>query len=157
MDNFDLLKLEDLIYSAAKESFSKTIELHKNEEFYCFALFTFDALGYVLPTSFTETGLTQVIQKYQTIPSFSEYNKEELQKELRWSSCDSPLHLEFEEEFDEANKLLSEFEVETHEFFNQDKLEEVEERQSTIKNIFFKVLSKLDEEFFLKKLTNVRS
>lgn len=151
MNDSDLLKLEELIYSAAKNSFSKTIEIHKKELFYCFAIYTSDSLSYVAPTSFTEDGLKQVIQKYQTIPSFSKYSEEKLYKELRWSPCDSPLHLEFEENFDEAYKLLSGFVKELHELFNQDRMDEFEESYSKVKEVFFKVLLRLDKENFFEK------
>lgn len=146
-----LSKLEELIYSAAKESFSKTIELHKNEKFYCFALYTSDELSYIAPTSFTEIGLKKAVQKYQTLHSFSECNEEQLSKQLRWNPCDSLLHLEFEEEFDKANEMLNEFGEEIDELFNQNRTDEFEKLSSRIKNVFFNVILRLDKESFFER------
>lgn len=151
MNDSDLQTLEELIYSAAKTSFSKTIELHKDEKFYCFALYTYDGLGYVCPTSFTQKGLEKVVRKYQTDDSFSDQNENQLLSQLRWSACDSPLHLEFKETFDEANEILSNLEQQLDELYCQDKTEEYEENHSKIKEVFFRVLSKLDKEIFFER------
>lgn len=148
MNDLDLLKLEKLIYLAAKKSFSKTIELHKDEEFYCFALFTSNELNYIAPTSFTENGLNKIIQKYQLLPSFSKYSEDQLSKQLRWNPCDSPIHLEFEEEFDKANEILQFLGEEIEILFNQNRKDEAEKLLSKIKAFFFNVIEKLDKESF---------
>jgi hypothetical protein len=106
---FDFEKFYELLYIASKNAFTSIQLAHKDERFYVFALFTCGDLVYIIPSSSTEEGLTQVAHKY-----FNDYQKyykgfsiEQLRELLRWSPCDSPLQGEGEEYFTELNKLVS--------------------------------------------------
>ncbi len=72
------------------------------------ALYTSGGLDYVCPTSMSEQGLDQVFKRCRRDPQYDAVPDEALRASLRWSSCDSPLHLVGEEHFDVFQPVMEE-------------------------------------------------
>jgi hypothetical protein len=107
MADFDELRLKTVLTLACRNAFAGMRRKHAGESFYCMGLFTSGGLAYVYPTAMTEEGLDQVVREYQAKPAYANEQIENLRFSLRWSPCDSPLHLEGEEHFEETNECMA--------------------------------------------------
>ena len=108
MASFDFQPLKDALVPACVQAFREMRANHEGERFYCMALFTSGEFGYISPTAMTEEGLAAVVARYREDPAYSKETREDLQQSLRWSPCDSPLHLEGEEAFAAAQGVVRE-------------------------------------------------
>ena len=99
----DQLRIE--LEQAALEAFRRSAAQHRSETIYCAALYTSGEYGYVYDTISTSEGLDQVAERYLRKRSFD--NLEQAVRDLKWSPCDSPYHLENEHLFERSNELLS--------------------------------------------------
>lgn len=108
MAGFDALRLKSVLVNACRTAFAEVRASHKGESFYCMGLFTSGLFGYLVPTAMTEEGLDRVVREYQADPAYANEPPGRLRFSLRWSTCDSPLHLEGASHFDEVNVLMAE-------------------------------------------------
>jgi len=145
-DDFDFEQFFKLLYAASKSAFTSIQHVRKSESFYIFALYTCEDLGYVFPTSSTEEGLTQVAQKYSAIKDYQGFSIEQLREDLRWSPCDSPLHVEGEEYFVEVNKFLSDVPRIVHAIPEEESWSEFEDFVDKFLGVCINVLKQLDTE-----------
>lgn len=99
-------ELQQKIVAAGKKAFPAIRAQHPDEQFYFFGLYTSGSYSYVTPTCSTYQGLKEVVEAYQTEAYFAAMPKDELVKSLKWSPCDSPLHTEGEDYFEELDAEL---------------------------------------------------
>ncbi|WP_295856934.1 DUF4303 domain-containing protein [uncultured Xylophilus sp.] len=99
----DQLRIE--LEKAALEAFRRSAAQHRFETIYCAALYTSGEYGYVCDTVSTVEGLHQIAKNYVQKGSFE--NIQKAVRDLKWSPCDSPYHLENEHLFERSNALLS--------------------------------------------------
>jgi hypothetical protein len=145
-DEFDFGKFHELLYSASKSAFINIQHLHKNEQFYIFALYTCGDLAYVIPTSSTEEGLTVAAQKYSTIKYYQGFSIEQLRERLRWSPCDSPLHTNGEEYFAEVNDFVAKVPVILDAIPTEESWQEFNSFVDRFIDVCITVLKQLDDE-----------
>ncbi len=81
----------------------QTLKLaHAGEQFYSFGFYTAELAEYLMVTASTEEGLAQVVGQYLA----GQGGDPQLTRaSLRWSPCDSPLHLEGELLLPESGRL----------------------------------------------------
>jgi hypothetical protein len=108
MPKYDTTAFRNALTDACRIAFTKLRACHKNEAFYCIGLFTSGEFAYLLPTAMTEQGLNQVARKYQSKPRYASMSLQSLCRSLRWSPCDSPLHLEGEGYFGTVSQFMDE-------------------------------------------------
>ncbi|MCB9629465.1 MAG: DUF4303 domain-containing protein [Sandaracinaceae bacterium] len=107
MPNFDFTAFTEALIAAGERTFPAMRANHPGEHFYCMAFYTSGEFAYVVPTAMTEEGLDATVAVYLATHAASE-NPEKLRRRLRWMPCDSPLHLEGEVHFEDAQPLVSE-------------------------------------------------
>ena len=146
IDAFDFQKLHDLLYIASKAAFISIQHAHENESFYVFALYTTGDLAYIVPTASTEEGLTIAAQKYSKLNNYRNFSIEELRERLRWSPCDSPLHVEGEEYFLEVNNLVSNVPLILDAIPTEESWSEFDDFVDRFLGVCIKVLKQLDNE-----------
>lgn len=93
-------ELKNKIVDAGTIAFGKVRASHPNDKFYFFCLYTSGEFNYLYPTCSSYEGLRQVAEKYKQDEYYQNKSIEYLQNDLKWSPCDSPLHLEGEDEFE---------------------------------------------------------
>ena len=145
-DAFDFQKLHDLLYIASKAAFISIQDAHENESFYVFALYTTGGLDYIFPTVSTEEGLTIAAQKYSKLSNYRNFSLEELRERLRWSPCDSPLHVEGEENFVDVNNLVSNIHLILDAIPIEQSLSQFDDIHNEFLGVCIKVLKQLDNE-----------
>ncbi|GAA2070978.1 DUF4303 domain-containing protein [Actinomadura alba] len=96
--------LETRLVAAARAAFAEARELHSDESFYCYALYTDAFAAYILPTCSSEQGLLQVARRYA-----DEFGRTvaEQADDLRWNPVDSPYHMLGEEYFAGVLEVLA--------------------------------------------------
>jgi hypothetical protein len=86
------MSIEDLVtrlVAAARAAFTQARELHPDESFYGYALYTDAFAAYILPTCGSEEGLRQVARRYAD--EFGGTVAEQAD-DLRWNPPDWPYH-----------------------------------------------------------------
>jgi hypothetical protein len=106
MRDFDAARLKAVLLAACRKAFAEIRERHKAESFYCIGLFTCGSYSYLVPTAMTEEGLDCAVCDYHAKPRYAHEPLERLRFSLRWSPCDSPLHLEGAQYFEEINTQM---------------------------------------------------
>ncbi len=107
MADFDFQRLRSVLTPACLTAFRELRENHKDESFYCMGLYTCGLRSSLMPTAMTEEGLDQAFRSNRSYSGSAHRSDDHLRASLRWSPCDSPLHLEGEHHFDEVNKLMN--------------------------------------------------
>jgi WD40 repeat protein len=100
------MSIEDLVtrlVAAARAAFTQARELHPDESFYCYALYSDAFAAYILPTCCSEEGLRRVASRYAEEFGGTVAEKAE---DLRWNPPDWPHHMLGEEHFAEVLGLL---------------------------------------------------
>lgn len=100
------MSIEDLVTrlaDAARAAFTRARELHPDESFYCYALYTDAFAAYILPTCCSEEGLREVASRY--VEEFGGTVAEQAEQ-LRWNPPDWPYHMLGEEHFADVLGLL---------------------------------------------------
>lgn len=147
-----LANLEKTLYDNAKLAFRKIFAAFAEEEIYGVALYTSDEHLYVRPTCFTERGLDEVAQRYKEKEYSALFSFEEMREKLRWSPCDSPRHLAFEDCLKEADQIVGSA---GHIMYGPDTMGEFASEEAemegdamyyAIPKVFIKVLQRLDNE-----------
>lgn len=90
------------------------VEQFPNEEMYSFCLFSEALVSYSGVTVFTKEGLQQVAKKYKLDEFYNDETLSDLEKDLKWSACDSPHHFENGSIFESVNSRLAEISKYTH-------------------------------------------
>jgi len=109
MPDFDFAQLKAALIMAGRKSFKEILARHSVETFYCVGLFTSGSYAYLLPTAMTEEGLDTAAREYQKKSPYAKESFERVRTLLRWSPCDSPLHLEGKEYFKEVDASMDQF------------------------------------------------
>lgn len=145
---FDFRAFGAELFSAAKTAFLDIQRIHAGEHFYSFALYTCGELNYVAPTASTEEGLTRVAEQYICKGYNQGRDLTQEREDLRWSPCDSPLHLELEGEthFEAVNELSMKFGELLHNIPIDDSWDEFETAVGEFIDICIDVLKRLDAE-----------
>src|SRR5215468_10264015 len=83
--------LRSTLLEEVRAAWSALRQAHPGERFYAFGIYTTDVVDYLMITASTEEGLSKVTAEYS-----GKYGGDiDLRRRsLRWSPCDSPLHLE---------------------------------------------------------------
>ncbi|MCG5217373.1 DUF4303 domain-containing protein [Streptosporangium soli] len=100
------MTIEDLVtrlLAATRAAFTQARQLHPDESFYCYALYTDAFAAYILPTCSSEEGLRQVARRYAD--EFGDTVAEQADG-LRWNPPDWPHHMLGEEHFTGVLELL---------------------------------------------------
>ncbi|MEY4764237.1 MAG: hypothetical protein RI907_910 [Pseudomonadota bacterium] len=91
MAHMAMMALKNALVNDLRGAWQKLRLLHPQDRFYGFGLYTTDNASYLFATAFTEEGLSAIsatyCKKYGGDPCTQSDS-------LRWSPCDSPLHLE---------------------------------------------------------------
>lgn len=153
-ESLELLEnLEKTLYDNAQVAFSRIFATFAEEEIYGVALYTSDEHLYVCPTCFTEKGLDEVAQRYYKKEGYSALlSFEEMREKLRWSPCDSPRHLAFQDCLKEADQIVDSagyiiYGPDTMgEFASKEDEMEGDAMYYAIPEVFVKVLQRLDNE-----------
>ena len=96
--DFEQLKFK--IVRAGERAFNRVKADHPDHSFYQFGLYTTHMYEYLLPTCSSHEGLTEVIDKHKESERIrTDYSIDEITALLKWSPCDSPLHLYADDEF----------------------------------------------------------
>lgn len=79
-----------------------------DERFYCVALYTSGEYNYIADSLSTVEGLERVARRYLERDHYQQEwgTVPVAMNELRWSPCDSPLHCEFDGEFNRTSEIL---------------------------------------------------
>ena len=83
-------RLEDALAEATRAAFEQVRAAHPDDTFYGFVLYTTADGDYVVPTAFSEEGLTRVCDRYHGTGKYPDADK--LRRDLRFSAPDSPYH-----------------------------------------------------------------
>lgn len=146
MADFDALRLKAALTPACRTAFAKVRANHKGESFYCMGLFTCGSLAYLVPTAMTEEGLDREVRRYQGYPEYAKESVENLRSSLRWSPCDSPLHLEGEEHFEEVNAIMEDIAETLHAIDTDRGWDEFDEFGGRVDTSICEVLKAMDQE-----------
>lgn len=146
MPNLDATALRLHLPIACRKSFAEIRANHPGESFYCMGLFTCGSYSYLLPTAMTEEGLNLVAQKYRSNPRYADQDLDRLRFDLRWSPCDSPLHLEGSEHFSDVESAMREISETIYSIDIDRGWEEFEEYIRQVTDTICEVLSELDRE-----------
>lgn len=92
MEESDLNQLEDDLYRHGLAGFRRILSAYPEDEFYCFAFYTNGEFNTVALTASTYKGLGEVAAEYKRKPRYEEMSLADLELDLKWSPCDSPLH-----------------------------------------------------------------
>lgn len=88
--NFALFEEELFVHGRA--AFKKIRAARPTDHFYSFGFFTSGEFAFAAATASSREGLDEVVAQYRAIPSYSKWAVDDLQRFLKWSPCDSPLH-----------------------------------------------------------------
>jgi hypothetical protein len=147
MPSFDEQLFKTMLARACRSAFSEVRSNHKNETFYCMGLFTSGSFRYFVPTAMTEEGLDQVTRKYKNYPQYATEPTDLLRFRLRWSPCDSPLHLEGERHFDEFNtEMMPSVYSALDDIDTEQGWDEFHTFVSHLENLVCEVLTEVDQE-----------
>ena len=102
--SFDFQTFQALRVEAARSALLRVQRKHAEERFYAFGLYIAGELGYVVPTSNTEEGLTRVAQAY--VNAGYGPDLQAVAADLRWNPADWAYHLEGQELFETVNGML---------------------------------------------------
>ncbi len=144
MADFDFQHLRSVLMPACQSAFSELRENHKGESFYCMSLYTSGGFSYLYPTAMTEEGLDQTVQRYQANPRYADEPVEQLRMSLRWSPCDSPLHLEADHHFDEVNAVMQDIYTTVCSIDTDQGWEEFDDFMAGVENSICEVLESAD-------------
>nr|WP_086940539.1 DUF4303 domain-containing protein [Thaumasiovibrio occultus] len=140
----DFKKLKAKIVRAGRVAFPKIRANHPNETFYFFGLYTSGEYSYLSPTCSTYQGLKDVAEQYQKDDYYKDKSLEYLMDDLKWSPCDSPLHLEAEEEFDCLESEMRKLSEELDSLYNPTDWRAFNAFVNDIENCMIEALSELD-------------
>lgn len=146
MASFDADRLKLVLLPTCRRVFSEVRQRHQGESFYCMGLFTCGLFSYLAPTAMTEEGLEIVARRYKAEPYYAEESLESLRHSLRWSPCDSPLHLEGEEHFQEVNDVMEEITWTLRQIDFERGWDEFDEFVGRLHTLLVDVLSTVDGE-----------
>jgi hypothetical protein len=147
-DTFDFEQLTYLLIEAARKAFLAVKQQYHSESIYGFALYTHGDWSYATVSSSSEEGLTRVAKKYLSYSSYQKYSFLELQRILRWSPADSPLHEAGDEFFDDVNTALDNARDIMDALYDEenDAWDEVDAFAQRIEHCFLTALQTLDRE-----------
>jgi hypothetical protein len=146
MANYDMLRLNVALTRACRTTFTQIRERHRGESFYCMGLYTCGSFSYLVPTAMTEEGLDRTVHKYKANPLYANESEDRLRLSLRWTPCDSPLHLEGEEHFTEVNTIMSSIAQTIYAIDIDNGWNEFEDFVNRLETSICEVLKVIDEE-----------
>lgn len=146
MADYNAPRLKTALTRACRSAFGEVRARHQGEYFYCMGLFTCGSFAYLVPTAMTEEGLNRAVREYQANPRYANEPLQSLRFSLRWSPCDSPLHLEGEEHFAEVNALMREVTEALHGIDIDQGWDEFKGFVSRLQASICEVLKQLDQE-----------
>jgi hypothetical protein len=97
-------ELQSALQQASLEAFRRSADRHRNETIYCAALYTSSGYEYICDTVSTMEGLKTVAEKY--VAEGHNSNLVDAMRDLKWSPCDSPYHLENEDLFLHCSHII---------------------------------------------------
>ncbi len=137
--------LEKRLYEGAKKAFTKVMHAHSEEGIYSLAFFTSGSLGYLSTSCSTIEGLKFISEQYQGNVYFSDVTFQDIQKELKWSTCDSPYHLAFGDDID-VDDLMNELSMRCLRLSFDCKEDEASLLRRKVEEVLIRVLKRLDKE-----------
>ena len=96
------------------------------EDVYGVALYSTALVDYLGCTIFTEQGLEKVVAQYRSQDSYRDESVEQLRRDLRWSPCDSPHHMERLEIFEPLDAAAADWSARLRELEDPDFSAEVD-------------------------------
>ena len=141
--NFE--KLKDKIVSAGKIAFLRIRKAHPNDKFYFFGLYSSGEFSYLLPTCSSHEGLKEVAQIYKKDKHYAHQSLENVMADLKWSPCDSPLHLKAEDEFYCLENDMNQLSAQLDSLYNPDDWSAFNLFVQQIENCILGALSELDK------------
>ena len=95
--------LTNRLMEATRAAWAELRASRPNDHVYGFALYTTDCADYIVPTAYSHEGLAEVAAKYAAAGG----DLATVTKDLRFSPCDSPLHLLGESHFTSIEPVLA--------------------------------------------------
>lgn len=146
MAEFNAHVLREALTRAARAAFSEVRAKHRGEDFYCIGIFTDGLFSYLGPTAMTEQGLDEAVRRYQKMPRYENERPELLRFSLRWSPCDSPLHLEGEKHFQQLDGILGDIAKSLCSIDIDAGWDEFDDYVARVRDVIVEVLVQLDRE-----------
>jgi len=106
MPELDATRLLSTLRTELRAAWAEIRAAHAQERLYGFGAYTTDVASYLTVTAFSEAGLDQVAARYQADKQFGGGELASQRESLRWSPCDSPLHLVGGGHLEQSNKIV---------------------------------------------------
>lgn len=144
--NIDLNKFENTLEAELRGIFPIIIERFQSEGIYSLVLYSSgDYWGYLFPIVATSTGLRQTVQEYKKNELYLDMSGEELEADLKWSPCDSPMHEYYISALPETEKHLQIVRAQIDEYENGSEYKKVVNLREQLLNSCLTVLKNLDD------------
>jgi hypothetical protein len=147
--NFDIAKFKETLLRECEVAIPKIISDLRHENIYSIALYTDgDQWRYIFPTVSTYAGLSEAAAKYKKMEYYAHCSIRELEKDLKWSPCDSPRHSDYASTLPGTANLIDPVCIIMQELYDEknDDWKKSEELHSTLVEATLEVLDTLDKQ-----------